>query len=193
MLDKSGAKNPVTAVILNFRSYDTLMEIGVLFLAVVAIYALKEIENDAGEFKLPPRSRILVTFLHLIIPLMVMTAVYLLWIGKEKPGGAFQAGSILAGAGILLILGRARFALSFDVIWFKIALVCGFAGFLLTGIGVMTGGRHFLEYPQGLAHPVILMIEVLSTLSIGFILLSLFAAVANFFKSAGGSEGGGPS
>ena len=32
-LDESGVRNPVTAVLLNFRGYDTLLEIGVLLLA----------------------------------------------------------------------------------------------------------------------------------------------------------------
>jgi len=38
-LARGGVQNPVTATLLDFRSYDTLLEIAVLLLAVVAIRA----------------------------------------------------------------------------------------------------------------------------------------------------------
>ena len=36
----SGVSNPVTAVLLNFRAYDTLLELAVLLTAVLGIFAL---------------------------------------------------------------------------------------------------------------------------------------------------------
>ena len=36
-MESSGVENPVTAVLLNFRGYDTLIEIGVLLLALVGL------------------------------------------------------------------------------------------------------------------------------------------------------------
>ncbi|MGD9289220.1 MAG: hypothetical protein PVG74_16510, partial [Desulfobacterales bacterium] len=36
----SGVENPVTAVLLNFRGYDTLLEIGVLLLAAVGVLSV---------------------------------------------------------------------------------------------------------------------------------------------------------
>ena len=36
----SGVDNPVTAVLLNFRGYDTLLEIGVLLLAAVGVLSV---------------------------------------------------------------------------------------------------------------------------------------------------------
>ncbi len=39
-LDASGTRNPVTAVLLNFRGYDTLLELGVLLLALLGVWSL---------------------------------------------------------------------------------------------------------------------------------------------------------
>ena len=36
----SGVENPVTAVLLNFRGYDTLLEIGVLLLAALSVLSV---------------------------------------------------------------------------------------------------------------------------------------------------------
>ena len=39
-LSSSGVSNPVTAVLLNFRGYDTLLEVAVLMLALIGMLAV---------------------------------------------------------------------------------------------------------------------------------------------------------
>ncbi|PJF45885.1 MAG: sodium:proton antiporter, partial [Candidatus Thermofonsia Clade 3 bacterium] len=39
-LPRSGVLNPVTAVLLNYRGYDTLLEVAVLLLAIVGVWAI---------------------------------------------------------------------------------------------------------------------------------------------------------
>ena len=95
----SGVKNPVTAVLLNFRGYDTLLEIGVLLLAALSV--LSVVPSPAIFSKSPP-SPILILLLRLLLPFIILDSGYILWIGKYAPGGAFQAGAILAAGGILL-------------------------------------------------------------------------------------------
>jgi multisubunit Na+/H+ antiporter MnhB subunit len=87
-LVNSGVTHPVTAVLLNYRGYDTLLEIAVLLLALLAILA---VVGDAPAA--PPRAAhpVLQTLARLAAPLMVVVAVYLLWAGAFRPGGAFQA------------------------------------------------------------------------------------------------------
>src|SRR5690606_29750981 len=48
LLPESGVEHPVTAVLLNFRAYDTWLEMGVILLGLLAIYAV-------GGIKLYPR------------------------------------------------------------------------------------------------------------------------------------------
>jgi hypothetical protein len=45
-LHQSGVKNPVTAVLLNFRDYDTLLELTVLLLALLGANALSKTDGS---------------------------------------------------------------------------------------------------------------------------------------------------
>ena len=64
-LDQSGAKNPVTAVLLNFRGYDTLLEVTVLLLAVLGARALAAAgpRDDTGRIG-SPINPVLVGFIN---------------------------------------------------------------------------------------------------------------------------------
>jgi len=50
-LDKTGVDNPVTAVLLNYRSYDTLLEIALLYVVVLSLYSCLFNPNEPN---LPP-------------------------------------------------------------------------------------------------------------------------------------------
>jgi len=99
-LEHSGVSNPVTAVLLNFRSYDTLLEMGVLLLALLGVWSLGGIPERRKSSPGP----VLDMMSRLLVPLMILVAGYLLWVGSHAPGGAFQAGSVLAAAGVLMLL-----------------------------------------------------------------------------------------
>jgi len=189
-LPESGGSNPVTAVILNFRGYDTLLEVGVLFLAAVATVALRYFEPASIGFHLPPNNPVLLLFLHLLLPSVVVAAAYLLWQGADNLGGAFQAGAILAAGGILLILAKVPLPLHYHNVWFRLAAVSGFAGFILTGAAVMGKSRQFLEFPPAYAKWIILLIELLTTISTGIILLTLFSACACLLGQTKGVKNG---
>ena len=48
-LTHSGVQNPVTAVLLNFRSYDTLLEIGVLLIVAVAMLPNSHVDANINK------------------------------------------------------------------------------------------------------------------------------------------------
>jgi len=173
-LPKSGVENPVTAVILNFRGYDTLLEIGVLLLVVIATASLLGASDSQFPSNYFSGDRVLLTFIQLVTPLLTTIAMYFLWAGAHAPGGAFQAGSILGGTGVLLLLGGVAIPVDIRKGYWRLALLFGFAGFLLTGISVMTNDRSFLEYPQSVSGLLILFIETLCTLSIAVTFICLF-------------------
>lgn len=172
-LAESGVTNPVTAVLLNFRGYDTLLEIGVLFLAVLAAWSLSTREELSAVAVAEP-GPILIAFVRLLVPLMLLIAGYLLWSGAEGSGGAFQAGAILGAAWVLLLLSGSTFTALFQGWPLRAGLVVGLVVFLAVSVGVMSAGGHFLEYPRNWASPLILVVEAALTLSIGFILAALF-------------------
>lgn len=174
-LDQAGVENPVTAVLLNFRGYDTLLEITVLLLAVLGARALAAAgARDETELAGAPVNPVLLGFVRVIAPVMIVVAGYLLWVGGHAPGGAFQAGAVLAALGVLLKMGGVNWTQSFSESGERLLLVAGLAVFLAVGVGTMFGGRHLLELPPRNAKWLILLIESVSTLSIAAILVALF-------------------
>jgi multisubunit Na+/H+ antiporter MnhB subunit len=171
LLPQSGVENPVTAVLLNFRGYDTLLEIGVLFLAVLGAWSMGEAKAPQLEEPGP----LLLALVRLLLPLLVIVAAYLLWLGSHAPGGALQAGGVLAAAGILLLLVDIRPPPVLTGWPLRAALGICFALFLAAAIGMSVIGGRFLEYPAGWAKGLILLIEAIMTLSVAATFALLFA------------------
>jgi len=172
-LARAGAANPVTAVLLNFRGYDTLLEIAVLLLALLAIWTTRRGElrpqRDAGE--------ILKSLASIQAPVMLVVAGYLLWAGASAPGGAFQAGAVLAAAGVLLVLAGSHWPRRMSGWPLRTGLALGLAVFIGVGVAVMPGGREFLAYPTSGVAVIILVLEISATVSIGLVLLDMFLSV----------------
>jgi multisubunit Na+/H+ antiporter MnhB subunit len=170
-LAETGVSHPVTAVLLDFRSYDTLLEVGVLLLAVIGVLAMRADVRDRAELTPEP---VLLALARVTVPLMVVVAGYLLWAGAHRPGGAFQAGAVLAAAGVLLRLAGRLPAWAIPGFRTRLGLTVGFLIFLAVAAGVMVGGVTLLDYPPDLAGGLILLIEAGLTISIGLTLAGLF-------------------
>lgn len=174
-LAASGVEHPVTAVLLNFRSYDTLLEIAVLVIAAMAGISMAR-TRSLEDPELRTSDTLLRALLRWLVPLMLLLAGYLLWAGADRPGGAFQAGAMLAATGVLMRLTGLPLDFLRPGILLRIGLVLGFALFLLVGLASAITGDVFLAYPREFVKGLILSIETLLTLSIGMILLALFVA-----------------
>ncbi|MBK7136602.1 MAG: sodium:proton antiporter [Rhodocyclales bacterium] len=170
-LAQSGVTHPVTAVLLNFRGYDTLLEIAVLLIALIGLTAVaRRGEAPAATAAVEP---VLTTLARLAAPLMVLVAVYLLWAGAHRPGGAFQAGAVLAAAAVLLHLTRLLPAWAAPGAWLRAGLAGGFLLFLAIAAALLAEGA-LLKYPPAQAGLLILAIESGLTVSLGLILAGLF-------------------
>jgi multisubunit Na+/H+ antiporter MnhB subunit len=169
-LGESGVSNPVTAVLLNVRAYDTLLELAVLLVALLGILALAP-ERPGYRTAGPVFSGLA----HWLLPMLVLTSGYLLWVGAHAPGGAFQAGAVLAAAGVVLRLaGHPAGGLPRGTP-LRLLLILGAGVFLLVGAAPMLGGLPFLAYPAGWAGGLILLIESAATLAIAVTLARAFA------------------
>src|SRR5690606_24075964 len=131
-LEATGVEHDVTAVLLSFRAYDTLLELGVLLLAVIGAWGLR---LPRGPRETPPLGSVLRAAERVLVPVTTLIGGYLLWRGSRAPGGAFQGGAVLAGAAVLLHLG-------FRTAWPKVlepavglALVAGVLS--LGGVGLI--------------------------------------------------------
>jgi multisubunit Na+/H+ antiporter MnhB subunit len=169
-LAESGVSHPVTAVLLNYRGYDTLLEVAVLLLALVGILAGG---REAGTTAPKAAHPVLRTPARLAAPLMVVAAVYLLWAGAFRPGGAFQAGAVLAAAAVLLHLVGLVPAWRSPRLRLRIGLAAGFVLFLAVAAALLTQGA-LLGFPPARAGLLILLIEAGLTVSLGLILAGLF-------------------
>lgn len=162
-LEQSGVSNPVTAVLLNFRAYDTLLELAVLLAATLGILSLG---SERRPFRKP--GLLLAGLVTWISPLLVIVAGYLLWAGAHAPGGAFQAGALLAAAMVMLRLGGMTSASLPGSLLLRSLLAGGIAAFMLTGYLATFLDLAFLQYPEGRAGLLILFIESAAMLSIAF-------------------------
>ena len=71
----SGVDNPVTAVLLNFRGYDTLLEIGVLLLAAVGVLSVAPSAVMPADSAPSP---ILILLLRLLLPFIILVSGYMI-------------------------------------------------------------------------------------------------------------------
>jgi multisubunit Na+/H+ antiporter MnhB subunit len=103
-------------------------------------------------------------------------AGYLLWVGAHAPGGAFQAGAILAAAGVVMRLaGKRNIGLpGGSSLHLNMILVAGVGIFLLVGLTMLLLGQPFLGYPSATAGKLILLIESAAMISIAATLILAF-------------------
>ncbi|MBD1401221.1 hydrogenase subunit MbhD domain-containing protein [Pelovirga terrestris] len=172
LLSISGSDHPVTAVLLNFRAWDTLLEKGVLLLALITIWSLDQARPRFENTDIPP---LLSGFGQLLLPLLILFAGVLLWQGGYVPGGAFQAGALLTAAMLLATLSGYALPSRWTGVALRLVLVAGFLVFLaVAAITLLLRGEP-LHYPQRLAGGLILLIEIVATLSVAAILSAALA------------------
>lgn len=177
-LGSSGVAHPVTAVLLNFRGYDTLLEIAVLLLALLGVLSTTGDDPSHGLRVSGSPQPVLQSVARLLAPLMVLVAGYLLWAGSHRPGGAFQAGAVLAAAGVLLYLAGLMPAWRDPGRLLRTGLAAGFLLFLSIASLLLSQGM-LLQYPPQSAGALILAIEFGLTLSLALILGGLFLWLPN--------------
>ena len=177
-LEDSGASNPVTAVLLNFRAYDTLLETAVLVVAMAAVWSMdrgsRKLARESGERMDDP---VIQALTRLIVPLAGVTAVYLTWAGSHRPGGAFQSGALIAGAGVLLVVAGFLRPPTAAARLVRFIAAFGICFFVAVGAAVIPWTGRFLEYPSGWAYGLILAVETVLTAMIAVVLVELFVDV----------------
>ena len=186
-MPESGVKHPVTAVLLNFRGYDTWLELGVLLLAAFGVLLVQPADDLSGARRLRPADRVLWRSIGVLLPLAVLGSGYLLWVGKYGAGGAFQAGVVLGSVLVLVWLSGSDRGVILSGVMFRVTLVAGFVAFLGSAVVLAVAGPGFLTYPVAIADGVILFIEGCATLSIAWIMATLILGQAARDGEPGGA------
>lgn len=176
-MQHSGISHPVTAVLINFRGFDTWLELGVLLLAMEGMLCVRGCPGL--EIIVPPlRSTVMLEWLvRGLFPLMILASGYLLLKGSSAPGGAFQAGVVL-GAGLLLLwmAGHPSLTKLPRTAW-HVLFAAGFGSFLAAGSICLLQGRAFFEFRPATAKFVMLFMETAATISIASIMTGLFLSL----------------
>lgn len=171
-LGDAGVHQPITAVLMSYRGYDTLFELVVLISAALTIGAAKSARLEAR-----PGSDLLRALADALLPLCIVLSAYFLWRGSNAPGGAFQGGAVLAGGVLVSTLAERLRRPRLTVWWIRAALVLGPASFLLVGMPRFVEGAPFLEYGPQSASRAIFAIELGSLVTIALVLASFFPGV----------------
>ncbi len=188
--------NVVTAVLASFRGYDTLGETFVVFTAGIGVMFLLG-KAPVGQPKVSPA----MTFAgksglrhyqiprvvgRLLIPFILLFALYVQFHGDFSPGGGFQAGVIVAASVVLyaLLEGEERARQALPAWLLKLMAATGPLVYGFTGVTCMLLGGNFLDYSV-LAHdPVhgqhygILVIEAGVGITVTGVLISIFHSFA---------------
>ena len=167
-----GIPNMVTSVLASYRGYDTLGEVVVIFTAAIGVLAL--LGTVAGG---APRGssggamsshRVLRIVSKILIPLMLLFALYVQFHGEYGPGGGFQAGVIFAAAIILytMLFGLETTQALISPSVLRVVAATGVLVYGCTGVLSLLTGANYLDYSALANDPVkgqhlgIILIEI---------------------------------
>lgn len=179
-LPATGLGNPVTAVLLAYRAFDTLLEKVVVLLALIGIWSLAPDALWGGAPAVRPGAvpDPLAYLARILPPFGVVIGVYMFWVGADAPGGTFQAGTVLAAMWLLVMLAGLRSPPETAGLPLRLALAGGPILFLVVAFLGFAFADGFLAYPKALAKPLIVAIEAALTVSVAAALAMLVAGPA---------------
>jgi multicomponent Na+:H+ antiporter subunit B len=132
---ETGSSNLVTSVVVNYRGFDTLGEVTVLFLAATGVGALIAVlpYDDRKGKKGPDPSFIMTHGGMVAIPVIALFGTYVFLHGHLSPGGGFQGGVIIATAFLLYIIVRPGKGITHQTLSFSESV----AGLSFVGLGLI--------------------------------------------------------
>lgn len=171
-LAAGGVANPVTAVLLNFRGYDTMLEVVVLVLGAITIWSISHAPFPPS---VPDTSPVQRAAVRLLIPLICLTGGYLVWQGAYQTGGAFQGGAVLSAALVLLLISDFVWLPGMPSLPLRAGMTLGPLVFVALAVSGIVAENVLLKYPVAHAGTLLLFLESACGISIGLTLAAFFA------------------
>ena len=189
-----GGTNVVNVILVDFRGFDTLGEIVVLALAGLGIFAMlqglilpaPDKDSKGRLWSKDSHPVILQTFTRLMMPLMILVAVYIFLRGHNLPGGGFIAGLIASVALIVMYLSNGiewtQKRLTVDM-----HLVIGFGLLIATATGLVAMGLGYPFLTSAFSHihwPIVGEFEIASAIAfdLGVFLVVVGATVMSLVQ-----------
>jgi multicomponent Na+:H+ antiporter subunit B len=187
--------NMVTAVLADYRGFDTMFETVVVFIAGLAVVSIlrggPRRRTRDREFVVDFEPDLIVTnTVRLIVPVIQIFALYVLAHGHVSPGGGFQGGVAMGASFILIALAwdlktaLARFSID------RCFFVAGLGILIYAGIGLfsMILGGEFLDYahlakilpvsPEMARYHAMLGVEIGVGFTVTAIMFALYASLS---------------
>lgn len=190
-MQEIGVPNIVTSVLASYRAFDTFGELVVIFTAGMGVLSLlsaprrpeESSQIQSSNDSMHERHLVVRIVSKMLIPFILLFALYVQFHGDFGPGGGFQAGVIFAAAIILYVMlfGLKTAAKVIDLGFIRLISAAGILLFGCVGILSMLNGGNFFDYNVLAKDPIvgqhlgILLIElgvgctVASTMTIIFI------------------------
>jgi multicomponent Na+:H+ antiporter subunit B len=185
-INETGAVNIVTSVVLNYRGYDTLGEVTILFIAAVGLGAVLATIEIKTKKEIVPSSTVLSTGCKVLFPFILLFGSYIVLHGHLTPGGGFQGGAIIASGYLLVYLGCEKRKINRSR--FKIIESLGGLTFIIIGLlGLVFGGYFLLNFlPKGIPNTLLSAgIIPIIYIAIGFkVGLELTGVIDNLIKES---------
>jgi len=199
-LEETGVPNLVTAVLADYRGFDTMLETSVVFVAGIAILGiLRKRSSTTVPIKKSGRLRtaspepdlIIRTTSRLLLPAIQLFALYVIAHGHHSPGGGFQGGVILAASLILVALS---FSLRSAMLKAgeRLMIILGNVGiYIYAGVGVLCllSFANFLDYSAldwlypgdavRARYHSMLVVEIGVAFTVGSVLFLIYAALSS--------------
>jgi len=174
-----GLEQPVAAVLLVFRGYDTWLELVVLLTVVLGAATLLGGTSLSRRRIAIPAEPLLIAFTRLLSPLALLVAAYV---------GGFQGGAI-AASGLLLwyLAGTPIFAKVRGVFLRSLVVIAVITPLILT-LGPLLRGLPLFTYPAADVAAWMAVLEVLVTISVAAMLAWLIIAAESAPKAPHDSE-----
>jgi multicomponent Na+:H+ antiporter subunit B len=143
-----GSTNVVTAIVFDYRGFDTMGEEFILFAAVVGVVLLlRDIRKPAGDQDDPVASDAIRLFGVLMVGVVLVVGLWLAAFGLVTPGGGFQGGVAVAGGIVLVFLAAGyrpwrRFGREARLDPFE---GVGAASYVALGLAALVAGAPFLH------------------------------------------------
>jgi len=153
-LKENGVTNIVTSVVLNYRGFDTLGEITILFIGAIGL-GLVLFGFETKRKDIMPASLILATGCRFLFPLILLLGIYIFVHGHLTPGGGFQGGAVIASGFLLSYIGCSKKRISEKGI--NILESLGGTIFILIGLlGLLFSGYYLSNFlPKGTINTLI--------------------------------------
>jgi len=187
--EEIGMPNIVTAVLASYRGYDTFGETLVIFtagLAVLLLLGMQEVPKSRTHDSAIYDQIVLKVVVKLLIPLILLYALYVQFHGDFGAGGGFQAGVIFATGFILydMVFGAAAARAVMPPAWLPRLGALGVLIYGGVGVVSMLLGKPFLDYsvlshdPVHGQHLGVLLVELGVGITVFSIVLAIFFALS---------------